>query len=775
MALVTTVKALPTLTHIGVSDKRVLGFNVQTLVSQGPVVELPLSAVASARTRPSYKQREFLLVVDVDGEEIDFGDVHGTDVPHVLRVIEQAAAAAENSAAVPSVQVPGPNPAPSHASPAVPAPEMSGWRFNPPPTWPPPPPDWTPPPGWRPDPSWPHPPPGWQLWVPVSPAEQQAAQPPAPVVPSRSSAPQPTPPTTSEYVGMNGRILLEGDALVLLHSGLNAKLLGHSQEPRRIPFSAVSEVKYTEPTRLTNGYLQLGLGGVAPPSLGVGNAASDPNTVIFTWRKRNEFHQLYSLLRHTVDANRASNIDPSTVPYDAAPSTRPAKPHRTGHEPTAGPGPRMEPDRSAREGRHGTWPVVDPPRTTPSRLPELVSSPAWLPGDVEIEVVGEVHHEHEMRLASGEPADDGVRTAVLVPEPRFSEYPDAVAVFVQTYHVGFISKEICGRVHRAIIDFADSHEGRLPSCPAEFYENIAGMQVVLLIDPRPLGLPPSLFSRVPDIAKAVDKLLGRLDGPPPVLQGRHVAARQALASAEADYAQAMDTWSGDRPRNTWPDLERRINPLIRKLERAADPKVADAWLLYARSVRFQKGRRDDTLNGYFNCLRFDRSNGEAWSELFEYVCSAPHVPMLLDLYRRVPIPLRAGPARYLLAVSHGSDRHGNMSAHRGERLRTELKALATSQDDGVTVAVLAEDAGRHAEKDGDQEAAIAAYREAVAAGSTDSRVADRLSIWLVKRGLYAEAEKVIVQALQEPPKAATTRDRLEKRLRRCRRQLSEDD
>jgi len=52
-----------------------------------------------------------------------------------------------------------------------------GYRFNPPPNWPPPPPGWSPPPGWRPDPSWPPPPQGWQFWVLE---EELAGPPPAP-------------------------------------------------------------------------------------------------------------------------------------------------------------------------------------------------------------------------------------------------------------------------------------------------------------------------------------------------------------------------------------------------------------------------------------------------------------------------------------------------------------------------------------------------------------------------------------------------------------------
>jgi hypothetical protein len=62
-----------------------------------------------------------------------------------------------------------------------------GYRFNPPPNWPPPPPGWSPPPGWRPDPSWPPPPHGWQLWV----LEEEPAGPP-PTPPAPSSPPPAT-------------------------------------------------------------------------------------------------------------------------------------------------------------------------------------------------------------------------------------------------------------------------------------------------------------------------------------------------------------------------------------------------------------------------------------------------------------------------------------------------------------------------------------------------------------------------------------------------------
>jgi hypothetical protein len=74
---------------------------------------------------------------------------------------------------------------------------MSGFRFVPPPGWPPPEPGWVPPAGWQPPPTWPPAPPGWEFWVPATtpPAPAPAPEPaPAPVV---SPSPGPSPDTGS--------------------------------------------------------------------------------------------------------------------------------------------------------------------------------------------------------------------------------------------------------------------------------------------------------------------------------------------------------------------------------------------------------------------------------------------------------------------------------------------------------------------------------------------------------------------------------------------------
>jgi hypothetical protein len=66
-----------------------------------------------------------------------------------------------------------------------------GFRFNPPPNWPPAPHGWSPPPGWRHDASWPEPPAGWQLWVPDSNSAPEAPRPATSLTADTKSMPAP--------------------------------------------------------------------------------------------------------------------------------------------------------------------------------------------------------------------------------------------------------------------------------------------------------------------------------------------------------------------------------------------------------------------------------------------------------------------------------------------------------------------------------------------------------------------------------------------------------
>lgn len=411
------------------------------------------------------------------------------------------------------------------------------------------------------------------------------------------------------------------------------------------------------------------------------------------------------------------------------------------------------------------WPVHRPQVETSPRLPQLVAPPTWLPGNTRVDVVGESFRQEAVEAAARQPAPDGTYVGVLVPAPPFAEYPEAVAVYVQTHHVGYLAKEIAQEAHPALLRFAQASGGSLPACPARIADSDLGLWVVLQLDPVPLGLSPSLFGSQSNIVEAMPGLLARLAQPSPLLTGHDAGARSALEAAELSCEEIEADY--DRDRRAWPRLEKTARRVLDALIQAQDPWISRAWSVLAHATRYQKGRRDETLRTYVEAVYCDRYNAAAAKELIGYVSIVPTVPMLLGLLRCLPPPTRLAVLPTLLSVSYGHDRHGNLGADDGAQLRRAMAELAeVEQDNGVTAALSA-DAGLRAEKAGDLESAVAHYRKAVVAGCQDPKVADRYSIWLVREAEYAEAARVLRQALAVAPESRSVRERLQKRLDRC--------
>lgn len=325
-------------------------------------------------------------------------------------------------------------------------------------------------------------------------------------------------------------------------------------------------------------------------------------------------------------------------------------------------------------------------------------APAWLPGDVEVQVVGETFYAAAIREAErcGRPGLPHV--AVLVPEPDNPHDHNAIAVFVNGFLVGHLPREVAAAVQPSLVAFTVASSGRAVACPARIsWQQIDGQpvaQVVLSLDPAPLGLQPEDFDYVPEIDRVIQEHLRRLDTAAPALAGCDPAARSLLATAEAQWAQADAQYGGAAP-GRWTQAERAFRQAIAELEQARDPLLAEAWAGLARSVRYQKGRRDDWITAAVSSLYWDRSNTTAWAELVELACAAPHVPTLLDLFRRVPAAARPPALSQLISLSRGHDRLGNMSSGEGERLRAGLAAIAEAEGDVPTIRKLSADARKH--------------------------------------------------------------------------------
>jgi tetratricopeptide (TPR) repeat protein len=409
----------------------------------------------------------------------------------------------------------------------------------------------------------------------------------------------------------------------------------------------------------------------------------------------------------------------------------------------------------------------------PQEMPRQSSAiqPAWLPGTTEVQVAGESFHEDAICLVEARTAPGSPLVAVLVPDPGNVHDSNALAVNVNGEHVGFLPREVARRVRPALTMFSQAHGGRLVACAAEIRWRDIGPQVVLHIDPQPLGLRAEDFEIIPEMAATISRLLARLNEPSPTLTGLETRARTALAAALEDLEETDANF--DRAPGDWPRVEAALGRLAERLAKARDPFASTAWLGLARATRYQRGRRDDTLTALIEALYWRRDNAHAWSELLDLASAAPHVPTLLALYAQVPLGSRGAVLSQLLRMAERRDRLGRLDPGAGARLRDGLLGLARSQGDDATVARLTGYAGLAAEKAGEVDAAVRWWRLAIAAGSTDATGADRFSIWLVKDQSFAEAARVLKQALTVQPESAELAERMRRRLTRCQRNCQE--
>jgi len=320
--------------------------------------------------------------------------------------------------------------------------------------------------------------------------------------------------------------------------------------------------------------------------------------------------------------------------------------------------------------------------------------PVWITGTTEVQIVGETFHASAIKAAETSSPPGSRMRAELIPEPDNPHDPNAVGVYLSGYHAGYISREIAPAVTAAIDAFTAAHNGHRPSCPAEVIWHDQNPQVILYLDPAWLGLQPSLFDWVPESARVIGRALAALDQPAPRMTGCDQAGRDLLAAAEALRVEVDADF--DRGPERWPQTERAFLAAAKALEASRDPLAAEAWVGVARSVRFQKGRRDSRIFAAITALYWERASRHGWAELVDAASAAPHVPTLLDIFGRVPAAAREPVLTKLIALSRGRDRLGNMHPEAGSRLRAGLLAIATADGDNPSITKLGRDARRHA-------------------------------------------------------------------------------
>jgi hypothetical protein len=286
---------------------------------------------------------------------------------------------------------------------------------------------------------------------------------------------------------------------------------------------------------------------------------------------------------------------------------------------------------------------------------------------------------------------------VLIPEPHNPADSNAVAIYVNGLHAGFLPRDIAPAVQPSLLALAAANGGRPVSCPCRIIWHDIGArekaQVVLHMDTARLGIPASSLDHIPELDRVIQQHWHKLASPAPQLVGCDPAARALLAQAEA-HRRAVDDDYGS-PSSAWQLVERDFRKVARQLQHAGDPMVADAWLGVARSVRYQKGHRDERIEAAVEALHWNLASREAWAELFDIASAAPHMPTLLTLFRRVPVELRPQVLSQLLRLSRRADRLGNMDPEAGARLRAALAAIAEAEGDKPSIKKLRRDARLH--------------------------------------------------------------------------------
>lgn len=392
--------------------------------------------------------------------------------------------------------------------------------------------------------------------------------------------------------------------------------------------------------------------------------------------------------------------------------------------------------------------------------------PFWSPGPVPVTVVGESYHAAAVNQAQQVAASGTELVGVLVPEPSNPYDRNAVAVHVLGEIVGHLPAGLAPAVQRALMSRLAPYGGRLAGRAQIQSGDRSG--IVVWIDPAPLGVRPEQLHVVPGMAADMEALLPRVT-PAEAGHGMDVRSRGELAELERLREQVEADY--DRPANAWPRLERQFRDLAARLDRARDPYAGAAWIGLARSTRYQKGRRHDVLAAYTEGLRRNPSQVDGWCELLDYIAWAPEVGTLMHVLQSAPAEVRPHLVPSLLSISRGTDRGGRMSPTEGEQLRASMLAAAEETRDRGCLAVLYTDLGKQAAKVKDDEASFEWWRRALGAGCTEPQVVDRVSVRLVQHGDFQGAAAALRSSLARNDLAKTVRERMEKRLARCEREL----
>jgi Domain of unknown function (DUF4429) len=111
-----------------------------------------------------------------------------------------------------------------------------------------------------------------------------------------------------EASGMNGRLRIDGEALIIDHKRGLLTVIGMGiQGERRILLRNITSVQLAKANIITNGYIRFTFHGGSDRPYGITEAGSDPNCVIFAWSANRQFESFKIAIEKAISAERERN------------------------------------------------------------------------------------------------------------------------------------------------------------------------------------------------------------------------------------------------------------------------------------------------------------------------------------------------------------------------------------------------------------------------------------------------------------------------------------
>jgi len=340
-------------------------------------------------------------------------------------------------------------------------------------------------------------------------------------LPGRRSTALPYPPPAGTpplvFKGYLAKVTLRPDRIQIDRRVMGRVNGNHSAT---ISWQHLAGVDFLDPSRLINGHVHFAPAG-DPRGLtatGGGNrmaaAARNPHAIMFTWQQR----AAYERLRDLLTANQVAGTRPAPPAPSIAAVARPI----------------LSPQ-----------PAGSPPQASSALAPPPNQEPVWLPGNVDVQVAGEAFHSTAIKEVCRSRRPGVPDVAVLVPEPGNPYDHNAIAVHVNRFQVGYLPRQVTAAAKPALTAFM-ARTGRHVACPARIMwheiNSRSVAQIILSLDPAPLGLGSEAFGHLPDLDRVLQQHLSRLDtAAAPAMTGCDPAARGPRSSTGS--ARSSHCWN----------------------------------------------------------------------------------------------------------------------------------------------------------------------------------------------------------------------------------------